>query len=315
MSIRLPLRDCVCGVLSCFPFSWFEAFRNRHQTASPGFRKRCLQGMLNVLRYRQPPASLESFIVEAGRPLHLANDGSWISRRLYWLGEAGYEPIVADLWRECCRHSTSVLEIGANIGYMTTQGATAAPEVKYCAVEPNPEAIASIRRNLSLNGLRNVAIVEAAVVGKSDCPTLALCIDTNDPHRAPAGARLGIVSGPTNSDRVIDVPVREAATLIDGVDALKIDAEGAELDILSSIQQQLGAQRTLILIEVLDRMPKLRTFLADFAARFNYVIAIATNPLTTIRPDSLPGTPLWSKFKTRDALLVPIERADVFGLR
>jgi FkbM family methyltransferase len=267
-----------------------------------------------VLRYRQPPASIESFTIEAGQPLQLANDGSWISRRLYWLGQAGYEPIVAELWRECCRHSTSVLEIGANIGYMTAQGASAAPDARYRAVEPNPEAIASIRHNISLNGLRNVTVIEVAVVGKSDRPTLPLCIDTNDPHHAPAGARLGIVSGPTNSDRIIDVPVREAITLIEGVDALKIDAEGAEFDILSSIQEQLGAQRALILIEVLDRMPKLRNLLADFAARFNYAITIATNPLMRIRPDSLPETPLWSRFKARDALLVPSERTAAFGL-
>src|SRR5215212_6643397 len=73
-------------------------------------------------------------------------------------------PRLLPWWRHCCTRASAVLELGANVGYFTVQGATAAPGARYVAVEPHPVSAGVCRANLALNGIGSVELLEAAAV-------------------------------------------------------------------------------------------------------------------------------------------------------
>src|SRR3712207_7346831 len=50
-------------------------------------------------------------------------------------------PELLPWWRKLCRASERVLELGANVGYFSVQGALAAPQARYTAVEPHPFSV------------------------------------------------------------------------------------------------------------------------------------------------------------------------------
>lgn len=95
---------------------------------------------------------------------------------LYCYGQEGYEGHEVSWWRHFCRQSHGVLEIGANIGYYTVQGALAAPGIPYTTVVAHPESADVVRRNLELNAIHHVKVIQAAVVGTTDVTTVELAL-------------------------------------------------------------------------------------------------------------------------------------------
>lgn len=125
------------------------------------------------------------------------------------------------------RATSVVWDVGANVGLYTLAAARRAAEV--VAFEPLPRNVALLRRHVAMNRLTNVQIVEAAV-GRND-----------------GEARLAEGDSPSEA-RVSDAgAITVAAVSLDGwvartqarlPDAVKIDVEGAELQVL------LGAARS-----------------------------------------------------------------------
>ncbi len=84
------------------------------------------------------PRAVSGFHLVDNPELQFVATDSQVLEQLYWSGEDGWEPELLPWWRACCRNSTSVLELGTNIGYFAVQGGRAAAGVRYVAVEPHP---------------------------------------------------------------------------------------------------------------------------------------------------------------------------------
>lgn len=313
--LRILARDGWSCLLRAVPLPAFDRLRHTFQSETPGTpAHRRHATLLRRLRYRALTDGPTAFFIQHGTPLQLVNDGSLISRCLYWLGFAGYEPAVADCWARCCAQAGGILEIGCNVGYMTVRGAAAAPGTPYTAAEANPEAVRSLRQNLQLNHLQQVRLVEAAVVGQARTPTMTFCVSTRDGYTAPTGSHLAGTTPPAAHETTVEVPVLEIARLLDGVDTMKLDVEGAELDILAAARETLVRQRVVILVEVLDEALELRRFLADLARTGRFRLLVIGDRRTEIAPDQLPDLALWRTYHSRDLLVVPEERAAALGL-
>jgi FkbM family methyltransferase len=161
----------------------------------------------------------------------------------YWLGQ--YElPVQAALSREL-RPGSLVFDVGANAGFFTLLAAsTIGPAGKCVAFDPDPENIASIRRQCSLNGFAWVLAIDAAisdVVGKA---RLA---------RIHPGAATGHLGGAGTGEQSLDVVTTtlDAAALTYGTpDFVKMDIEGYEGRALSGAATLLAKRSTTWLIEV-----------------------------------------------------------------
>ena len=77
-----------------------------------------------------------------------------------------------------------MLDVGANVGYMTALAARmAGSEGLVVAVEPEPANVALLRANLWLNGLENVRVLPIAAWSARDMLPLRLNADNRGDHR------------------------------------------------------------------------------------------------------------------------------------
>ncbi|MGH9487494.1 MAG: FkbM family methyltransferase [Terriglobales bacterium] len=134
----------------------------------------------------------------------------------------------------------SVLDIGANVGLFAVQVARLGARVT--AVEPNPAALALLNENVSANGVQDqVRILPAAVGSRAGSAELFLGRNSID-------CSLFRPSGPSVRVRVIALD--ELLRLTGPVDLLKLDAEGAEFDLLWHAPEQAWQQVSRLAVEV-----------------------------------------------------------------
>jgi FkbM family methyltransferase len=128
------------------------------------------------------------------------------------------------------RRSRYLVDIGANIGSVTLDLAWADPHLNVDAYEPNPLTFDTLTRNIRENGLEPRVRVFHDAVTSQDGVVLLWSGDSSVLSSVSASAAIGgaSVSVPTVSlDRAIG---RTGAECV----AVKIDAEGAEVEMLES---------------------------------------------------------------------------------
>jgi len=157
-----------------------------------------------------------------------------------------YEPLL-EFGHVLLKQGDVAFDIGSNQGvYACAFGRAVGAEGRVIAVEPIPRQVARITENLSLNGLRNVSIIDAAIsdeVGQAD-----LDLSAGDTSAS-------IVSG-FGDDRItvktttIDELLRDNG--LDRVDFIKLDVEAAELMALTGADETLKAHRPIVCLEAAD---------------------------------------------------------------
>ncbi|HLL16136.1 MAG TPA: FkbM family methyltransferase [Pyrinomonadaceae bacterium] len=155
-----------------------------------------------------------------------------------------YEPFETELMHSLVKPGDTVLDIGANIGYYTLILARLVGERgKVYAFEPDPTNYELLKRNIALNGYKNVVPVMKATSNKNGTLRLYLCRDNKAMHR---------VYDSQYCDGFIEI---EAVRLDDyfagreeKIDFIKIDIEGAEYAALEGMATLLGKSRRAILV-------------------------------------------------------------------
>jgi len=143
-----------------------------------------------------------------------------------------YGACVYDRYRPI-RSGDVVLDVGAHVGIFTVRAARKAREGLVVAVEPHPRNFRLLTYNLRLNGLRNVLPFNLAL-SRSSRPIRLHLAGLSVMH-STALARSGrwlTVEARTMDELVADLGLER-------VDFVKVDVEGAELDVL------MGAVKTL----------------------------------------------------------------------
>jgi FkbM family methyltransferase len=158
-------------------------------------------------------------------------------------------------------------DIGANVGFFTLIAARLVGDTgRVYAFEPLPSNAEALRRNIALNGLQNVEVIEAAVSERSGTAELVLGQSSLDARLS----MLGEAQPDAIAVRVISLDDFE----IDGSPSLvKIDAEGAEYAVLSGMRRVL-ASTPVILCELHQRRERaahlaaVRAVLGEAASRY-----------------------------------------------
>lgn len=305
------VRDAVVGVLDRIPDPVFARLRDRYARTPPGGPvHRALTPLVAISRHRRLP--VEEFALGGSPEIRLEGSDSLVAKLLYWYGADGYEGAEAVYWRRACASATNVLELGANIGYYTVQGATANPHCRYRTVEPHPASAAAVRRNVVRNGLRNVEVVEAAAVGRRGLGPMELSVPAQDRYALPAGAFLrdggeGVAHLGERATVTVDTVAME--DLIDDVDLLKLDIEGHEADVLEPVLETLLRTGPTIFLEVrMAEVPRLRRMILQFARSGWVVFAIGSESLHLVTVDELEDDAGLPRYGSRDLVLVPADR-------
>ena len=311
--IRTSARIGLSSALKAVPDAAFEPLRKAYPKLEPNSpAERLATVALKVARCRGIPEHLTQFSPADNPSISIANRNSYIAERLYWFGEKrGWEPEVLRWWRHWCARSTNILELGANIGFFSVQGAKANPGARYTAVEPHPRAAEICRENLKINGVDSVMVTEAAAVPTLESPTISLYLPGGRDHYddAPCSSFVGAnelhrpESEPIDSYNRVEVKAVELRSLLDGVDLLKIDVEGEEFRLLSSVEDLIREKQPTMFLEMLDGAALLRGFLAGLCSTTQYSCFVLQEAgLLLVQPSDIPDLRL-SKFRTQDLVV------------
>lgn len=147
------------------------------------------------------------------------------------------------------RPGMTAFDIGANIGIMSVLMAKlAGPGGRVCSFEPHPSNYALLERNMGLNAAGGWHGFQV-LVGDRVQPAVPFFIDDDN-----FGASSSLIHKESNS-RVIEVPMLTLDALAGerGLwvpDVIKLDVEGAEIDVVRGGRIMLGGHHPLIVCEV-----------------------------------------------------------------
>jgi FkbM family methyltransferase len=295
------------GVVRRLPVTVADRLRGPVTAPPRSPRRRAHDALLQVLRRGGIPAGVTTFTLRDNRDLRFVNAESLVLHQLYWFGEQGWEPQLLPWWRRFCRRSSAILELGANVGYFTVQGAKAGPQARYTAVEPYPFSARVCRANLELNHVKSVELVTAAAVAHTE-PAVELHVP-GDQLATPTVAfiRAGTELPEPMSRRVrqtISVPAVDVRPLLSGIDLLKLDVEGQEHALLAASREHLRARRPTVFVEVLPGTARLRRLIAELCRDdgFHCYVPHAGSLVRLEAPDILDA-PLLDRYGGQDVIL------------
>ncbi len=185
----------------------------------------------------------------AGARINLG--GSFIR---YLTGDA--EPEVQDALAQLIEPGQTVYDVGANIGFFTILcSRLVGPQGRVYAFEPIPQNLATLRRNVALNGLTNVVVVEKALSSSTGTAEMFVSPWSAFHSLNVAGASKQDNHGPEAGEIVVQTVTLDEF-LQDGdvraPDLVKIDVEGAELIVLAGMGETLRTRKPLLLCELHD---------------------------------------------------------------
>lgn len=166
-----------------------------------------------------------------------------------WPAVDNYEPDVRAALHHFLKPGATFVDCGSNIGYFSVlAGRLVGPDGRVFAIEANPVTFHLLERNLQLNGC-GVAL-HCALVTEPGEVELFVPRQTGDVYSSTR--RGGLVQG--EDIEVYKVPGRSldeviASLKLDHVDLLKVDIEGAELDVLRSARRVLHELRPIVICE------------------------------------------------------------------
>jgi FkbM family methyltransferase len=181
--------------------------------------------LLKVRRYQEGTITIEGYV------WRYADAPSFLS---------AYQQIMVDGWyaydQKVVRETPIILDCGANIGLASLHFARLSPEAKVVAFEPDPKLFRMLTDNLTRNGLNaHVEAVNAAVWG-GRAEGMRFQADGGDGGYMDCDLTRGF--------RVPVVDLRKY--LSSQVGLLKMDIEGAEVDVLNDSFEMLANVRQII---------------------------------------------------------------------
>jgi FkbM family methyltransferase len=296
------------GVVRRLPVTVADRLRGPAGAPPRSPRHRARRALLEVLRRGGIPAGVTTFRLPDNPELRFVNAESLVLHRLYWFGEQGWEPQLLPWWRRCCGRASGILELGANVGYLTAQGARAGPQARYIAVEPYPASARLCRANLELNRVESVELVGAAAVAETGLATVELHVP-RDQLAAPTVAFVGASTElPAPMRRrlrqTVSVPAVDVRSLLPGIDLLKLDVEGQEHALLAAGREHLRAHRPTIFVEVLPGTARLRHLLAELCRDDGYRCYVpCRDALVRLETPDILGARLLDRYGCQDVIL------------
>lgn len=182
------------------------------------------------------------------------------SFRIPIFGMIGYEnlsitePWMIDLFKIILPiDNTKFIDIGVNIGQTLLKLKSVSTEIGYIGFEPNPVCIYYTSRLIETNTFKNTVIVPVAISEKTKLGVLSF-FDSSTTNSSAS-----IIDNFRPGQKVFNmeyVPLMDLESIKDRIkmksmSILKIDVEGAELEVIKSFQNQIKNKKPIIIIEIL----------------------------------------------------------------
>lgn len=155
-----------------------------------------------------------------------------------WLGS--YEMALQTQFAQDVKPGQVVYDIGANVGFYSLLAARlVGPSGRVFSFEPLPSTVAYLKKHIELNRLTNVEVTEAAVGSAMGTAMLEL---------GPSSATTRVSTEGSVSVQVVSIDAWRTARQGPGPQVVKIDVEGAEIQVLEGAKQTLQTFRPVIFL-------------------------------------------------------------------
>ena len=154
-----------------------------------------------------------------------------------------FEPLTREWLRANVRPGMVAVDVGAHIGFLTlTMAALVGPGGRVYAFEPVPESLRYLRANRRLNRARGVKVV-AAAAGPAAAATRTF-------HVTKSSDCAGFYAHSfSRTVRTTEVRQLTVDSMVPHADVVKIDVEGAELEVLEGMPRLLASPGIRLLVE------------------------------------------------------------------
>jgi FkbM family methyltransferase len=156
-----------------------------------------------------------------------------------------YEPGISAIFNRYVKPGMTVVDIGANIGYLTMLLASLVePSGLVIAVEPNPENIRLLEASRRVNGFEQVLVIQTAAGRKTGLLALNVSHSNGITGNLPASLNAILTSRPVPCFALDAILPKDRR-----IDLVKIDVEGAELNALVGLSEIIDRDRPMIVSE------------------------------------------------------------------
>lgn len=161
-----------------------------------------------------------------------------------------YESELEQMMEKLLSAKSTMLDIGANIGWYSLRLAKKIPGLRVFSFEPAPATYGYLTKNLALNNIETITPVQVALSEKETTQKLFFS------QKMAVNASLANIN-PISDTVAIEVNVSTIDTFVKerkiSVDFIKCDVEGAEFLALKGGSKMLGEQRPAIVSEMLRK--------------------------------------------------------------
>jgi FkbM family methyltransferase len=221
----------------------------------------------------KPPLPSGNLVIKKLRGFSLKlkfNPSNYQGKFLYYRGM--YEDAIIKTVCDLLEPGMKFIDIGANIGlYSIITARIVGKAGRVVAFEPQPALIRILRDNIELNGLTNIDVVNCALGSKQGRSELFQVAEENEGE-----ATLRLRGDEKSVGTPTTVEVRRLTDVLEeldigSVDMVKIDTEGAELEVLKGFNGWLAERPPkYIFVECID--DHLKRFGADSSCLISFLI-------------------------------------------
>lgn len=148
------------------------------------------------------------------------------------------------------------IDVGAHVGYYSLLASTrVGPAGRVVAVEPNPATLERLRRNIRLSGPRNIRNIVVQEVACTDAAKTLRFFQAS-PYNTGGSSLSAKTAASTGGAREIAVRGLPLDTIVKSlnlqrIDLVKIDVEGAELQVLRGMKESLLKYHPKVVVELI----------------------------------------------------------------
>jgi FkbM family methyltransferase len=213
------------------------------------------------------------------------------------------------------------IDIGVNVGQTLIKLKTVNRDIEWIGFEPNPKCIYYSLELIRSNDFQNCRLIPVGIFNRDDILELEFYSDSDtDPSAS-------VIQNFRPDEKVFEriiIPVTtfekaNAALHINGVAVIKIDVEGAEPEVLESLQSVINQYRPLLMMEILpcytsnnDQRIKRQQSIEAILFGLSYKIfrIVKRNLREFVKFESIESIGIHDNLDMCEYVMVPLEIAD-----
>lgn len=203
---------------------------------------------------------------------------------------ADFEPRTVEIIKKYLSEKGNFLDIGANIGYFSLIASRRiGKEGTVYAFEPTPNTISRLKKNISLNNLCNIEVIEKAVSNKAG---IVIFKTPSASIRNSGRSSMRDIEEHYITLNVETVTIDSMLNSFKKISLIKMDIEGAEGLALEGMEGLINRDRPVIIMELSDKYLKQMGYSGELVLAFLrdkkykvYDVCDLANELMNNKPD------------------------------